>query len=104
MKYTVNTSKGPVSFSSVGEPIIGIPATSPADPPKREKVPGSGRKAKGAAGRTISFPTCVSPTVADYLATMGATRGEQVENAVREMVRLRWVFDGTPRPEGFMVE
>ena len=68
---------------------------------KRTKVPGSGRKAGGIAPRTIAFPVCVSQPVADYLATLGTSRGEQVEKAVRELVRLQWVFDGTPRPTGF---
>ena len=30
MKYTVQTSKGPVRFHSVGEPIVGIPAEGAA--------------------------------------------------------------------------
>ena len=56
---------------------------------KRTKVPGSGRKAAGVAARSISIAACISPAVAGYLATLGATRGEQVENAVRELIRLR---------------
>ena len=34
MKTTVQTSRGPVRFHSVGEPIIGIPATQPLHTPE----------------------------------------------------------------------
>ncbi len=82
-----------------GPAIVGIPAEVPA-PIKREKVPGSGRKASGAEGRTAHFAVAVSPTVEAYLRyefpvdETGAkpkpsSRGYQVEMAVRELMELR---------------
>jgi hypothetical protein len=67
---------------------------------KRTKVPGSGRKASGAEGRTVHMPVVVSPTVDEYLKSTypvddtGAkpkpsSRGYQVEMAVRELMELR---------------
>ncbi len=40
MKTTVQTSRGPVRFHSVGEPIVGIPAKTPNASPIAQHTPG----------------------------------------------------------------